>query len=127
MNTGRPWWVPATRVLKILLYLNAAIWLGFGVATAWRMTYAGSMGLLGVTVVGVLMLGNAAAFALAGWGIGRGRKLMEYFALALLAVNILLTFTDQVGLLDWLTLILDVVILGLLAAVMAARSRPATS
>ena len=39
---------------------------------------------------------------------------MWLFALALLAVNIALTLTDQAGFYDWVTLALDVVVVGLL-------------
>jgi len=39
-----------------------------------------------------------------------------YVALAVLLVNIVLTFTDQFGLFDLLTLLLDLIILALLLA-----------
>ena len=46
--------------------------------------------------------------------VGWTSRLSYLYALALLAVNILLTLTDQFGLLDFLTLLLDLFILGLL-------------
>ena len=39
------------------------------------------------------------------------------FAVAVLVINILMTITDQMGLWDWLTLALEVLLLGLLLAV----------
>lgn len=123
MKLDETWWKPATKILQALFYVNAAIWLIFSLVSARRMSQGGSMGLLGVTVLGVLMLGNAAALALAGWGVGRQRRLYDLLALALLGINILLTFTDQMGLFDWLTFILDLVMTGLLIAVMFARRK----
>lgn len=53
--------------------------------------------------------------------LGRGRKRLKYYlAVAFLSVNILLTVTDQVGLFDWITLVLDV---GLLALLVATRAK----
>jgi hypothetical protein len=56
-------------------------------------------------VVGILMFGNAGAMLLAGIGIGKPRRLFYLFAMAVLAVNIILTFTDQFGIFDLLTLL----------------------
>lgn len=70
-------------------------------------------------VVGILMFGNAGAMLLAGIGIGKPRRLFYLFAMAVLAVNIILTFTDQFGIFDLLTLLVD---LALLAFLILARS-----
>ena len=48
----------------------------------------------------------------AGIGIGRRRRLFYFFAMAILAVNIILTVTDEFGLLDLATLLIDLVLLG---------------
>ena len=96
-----------------LLLLNAAIWLVFGIVSVVRL--AGNAG-QGVTalVVAILIFGNAGAMALSGALLGRRRLLFYLFALAVLAVNIVLTFTDQVGAFDWITFALDLVLLGIL-------------
>lgn len=96
-----------------LFFLNAAIWLVLGVVSLVRL--GGSEGGVVVAlVVAVLMFGNAGAMALSGALLGK-RKLPFYlFALAVLAVNIVLTFTDQVGALDWITFAIDVVLVGIL-------------
>ncbi len=68
------------------------------------------------------MLGNAAALLLCAWLLRRPGSLALPATTAVLAINILLTFTDQVGILDVATAVLDVVLLGIvLAAFRAAR------
>ena len=62
------------------------------------------------------MFGNAGAMLLAGLGLGLRRLLPWLFAMAVLLVNILLTFTDQVGILDWVTFAIDIVLVMLLFA-----------
>jgi hypothetical protein len=52
----------------------------------------------------------------AGMWLGRGRRAAYAFALAVLGANILLTFTDQFGIFDFITLVVDVVLVVLLAA-----------
>lgn len=60
------------------------------------------------------MAGNAAAMLLAGLCLAKPNIIYLYFAIALLVVNILLTFTDQFGLLDFITLLIDLALLSLL-------------
>lgn len=72
---------------------------------------------MGYLVIALLMLGNAGAFLLAGLGLSKPRRLTWLFALAVLAVNLVLTFTDQVGALDLITAAIDLVILGLLITI----------
>jgi hypothetical protein len=102
------------KIAQWLFLLNALIWLGFGIATLVGVGARNpdQPGML--VVIGALMFGNALAMLLAGWGVGRGGWVWMLLALALLGVNILLTFTDQVGFLDWATLAIDLVILGVL-------------
>jgi hypothetical protein len=99
---------------QILFFLNALIWLVF------MLLFLSDSALerFSTFLVSGLMFGNALAMLLAGLGLGWTNRLAYLFALALLVVNILLTFTDQFGLLDFLTLLLDLVILGLLVAVL---------
>ncbi len=70
------------------------------------------------------MIGNAGAMLAAGIGIGRRRRLNYGFAFLVLAVNIVLTLTDQFGLLDVVTLVIDLILLGLLIGLMK-QTRPA--
>ena len=103
-----------TRMAQALFYFNAAVWVVLGIANLVRNNGGSSYA---AWIIAILMFGNAAALALCGWGIGTGKK--GYFSLALgvLGVNILLTFTDQVGALDIATLAIDVILLGLLVGV----------
>jgi hypothetical protein len=101
------------RWAQCLFVLNAAIWLVFGIVSVVRIAGNAGQGVTAV-VVAVLMFGNAGAMALSGALLGQRRLLFYLFALAVLVVNIVLTFTDQVGALDWITFALDLVLLGIL-------------
>ena len=103
----------AMRWAQGLFFLNAAIWLVLAIVTVVRFVGSAGQGVTAV-VVAVLMFGNAGAMALSGALLGQRRLLFYLFALAVLAVNIVLTFTDQVGALDWITFAIDLVLLGIL-------------
>ncbi len=102
------------RAAQILFYTNAAIWLIFGGYTLVAMAYRAANQGITMWIVGILMFGNAGAMLLAGFGIGRPRRLFFLFAIVVLAINIFLTFTDQFGIFDFLTLLVDIVALTLL-------------
>ncbi len=107
--------MPATvRAAQALFFANAAIWLVIGAATLARMN--AGLNRMAALIVAALMAANAGAMLVAGIGIGRRRRLFYFFAMAVLAVNIVLTFTDEFGLLDLATLLIDLVLLGLLVA-----------
>ena len=93
--------------------MNAAIWLVLGVVSVVRIGGDAGQAVTAV-VVAILMFGNAGAMALSGALLGKRRLLFYLFALAVLAVNVVLTFTDQVGALDWITLAIDLVLVGIL-------------
>jgi len=65
-------------------------------------------------VIAILMFANAAALLICGLGIASGKSWFYLLAIAVLAVNILLTVTDQFGIIDLLTLLLDLSLLTLL-------------
>jgi uncharacterized membrane protein (DUF2068 family) len=64
--------------------------------------------------VAILMFGNTAAMLVSAWLVGKQDVWGYVFALAILAVNIFFTFTDQVGFFDWATLAVDLVIVAIL-------------
>ena len=103
------------KVAQALFMLNVVIWVILGILSLARITKS-PVGTITRWVIGILMFGNAGAMLLSAIGIGRGGRAFYYFALAVLAVNIVLTFTDQFGVYDLLTLIIDVILLGLLIA-----------
>ena len=103
----------AMRWAQGLFILNAAIWLGFGIVSVVRLGGNAGQGVTAV-VVAILVFGNSGAMALSGALLGRRRLLFYLFALAVLAVNVVLTFTDQFGAFDLITLVIDLVLLGIL-------------
>jgi hypothetical protein len=106
--------VNASRVLFILLGL---VWLGIGLWSIPRIQDASSRvpdGLL--WAIAILMFINAILLVWVGWKIGNGNNLYYYFGLLLLAGNILLTFTDEFGFFDLLTLLINIALLVLLIA-----------
>jgi len=102
-------------VARSLFLLNALVWLILGIFTFDRLSRADDAEPVVLWVVGILMFGNTGAMLLIGLLIGRQRRLVFAFALAVLLVNILLTFTDQFGLLDFLTLLLDLFLFAILS------------
>ena len=96
-----------------IFYLNAAIWLVFGILGIIRLSKNDNPSIT-LTVVAILLFGNVGAMLVSGLGLAKRNKRFYLFALAVLIVNILLTFTDQFGFFDFLTLLLDLGLLWLL-------------
>jgi len=67
-------------------------------------------------LVGLFMYMNAAAMWIGGVMLKKRKSWVYFFALALLLVNILLTFTDQFGIVDLLTFLFDLVMVIFLAS-----------
>jgi len=106
-----------------LFLLDGLIWLGLAVSTAlWASTSGSSL----YWILAILMLGNSAVLAVLGLTLRRTRPLIYFLGLAILVVNIVLTLTDQFGLLDLLTLLLDMVLLTLLLATRSLYVRGAS-
>ena len=96
------------KLAQNLFFLNALIWAILGILT---LTSPQQKIML---IIGIMMFGNAGAMLLSAWLLGKKRKAFYFFALAVLLVNILLTFTDQFGLPDLLTLLIDLILLTIL-------------
>jgi FtsH-binding integral membrane protein len=103
----------AVRAAQVLFFLDAAIWVALGITSLLHLS-RGPVSVMMALVIAILMFGNAGAMVVSGVGLGTKRRRFFYLALAVLLVNIVLTFTDQVGLLDILTFVLDLVLLVLL-------------
>jgi len=110
------------RSAQVLLYINAAAWLILGILTLLRVSQNNPESTFALWIIAILMAGNAGMMLLCGWGLGIDHRLFYYLALAVMAVNILLTFTDQFGLLDFLTLVIDLAILAFLVADRRSKS-----
>jgi hypothetical protein len=97
------------KVSQALFYLNTVIWVLLGIFALLRL----EKGMPAITplVIGVMMFGNAGAMLICGIGLGKERKGFYILALMVLAVNIILTFTDEVGFLDYATFGVDLALL----------------
>ncbi len=103
-----------TKIAQTLFSLNALIWLGLGFGTLLRLGDTSPELKVVMAIFGVMMFGNAGAFLLSAWLLPKKRMPAFVFILLILLVNILLTFTDQVGFWDWATVLIDVVLVGIL-------------
>jgi hypothetical protein len=60
------------------------------------------------------MLGNAAMILFCGLVLEKEKNLFYYCTLDIFTINIFLTFTDQFGFYDLITLMIDLILLSLL-------------
>jgi hypothetical protein len=96
---------------RILFFVNAAVWLVFGTLSVIQYFEAGSLIRL---VYAILMIANAVVMAWFGVMIITGRNWVFFLGILYMAVNVVLSITDQFGWIDALILLLNLVILGLL-------------
>lgn len=97
---------------QVLFFLNAAIWVFFLFLFLSDQVTPGDP--ISSWLVPILMVGNAVAMLVCGLGLRKRTRFFYYLAITVIGINILLTFTDQVGLFDYITLLIDLVILILL-------------
>lgn len=111
-------------VQRTLYALNALIWFLFGCITLFT-GKRGDASAVTMLITGVMMFGNAGVLLYLGWRILYQKIPDLIIAAAVLGLNILLTFTDQMGFFDWATLVLDLVLAVLLGVtiVQAFRDR----
>ena len=102
------------RSAQALYFLNTLIWLVLGLVNLVSVTDGYPEKTVMAAVIGVMMFGNALLMLFSGFWIGKPGNASFFFALAVLAINIILTFTDQFGWTDFGTLLIDLTILGLL-------------
>jgi hypothetical protein len=101
------------RIAQGLFLLNMFIWLGLGVTSLVRLD-DGGVGSTTFLVIALMVMGNAILMGVAAWWLGKRNKWGYLFALSLLGVNIITTFTDQVGFWDYATVLVDIVLFLLL-------------
>ena len=102
------------KTAQAIFGLNAIIWLMFGIISLARLAGKQSNQAIILWIVAILMFANMGAMLLSAWLIGKRKMIFYLIALAVLLINIILTFTDQFGLFDLLTLLIDLVLLGIL-------------
>ena len=99
------------KTTQIMFFLNALVWLVFGVLSF-------SLALNGVSdwrfVLSLLMFINASVFLGFGFAIRTGHPRAFFLAIIYVAVNVVLSITDQFGWLDFLIMLLNLVLLSLL-------------
>jgi len=108
---------------RALLDLNAAIWLLLGVMTVVQGTGGGLGGPAATWILASLTAGNAAVMLWFGLHLGKGGRYTGAFAVLFLLTNIVLTVTDEFGVFDLITLVLDGVILALVIGVLVRGRR----
>ena len=106
--------LPATRMLKltqILFFVNAIVWLTFAVLGVSRaISEASSLR----WILSGLMVANAIMMTWFGLKIVCGQARIFFFAILYMALNVVLSVTDQFGWYDFGILLLNLIILGLI-------------
>ena len=97
------------KVTRTLFFVDAAIWLVFAV---WGAVLAASGGDTLRWFLSALMAANAAALAWFGVRLIPGRVRIFDLAILYMALNAVLSITDQFGLVDALILLLSLSVLG---------------
>ena len=105
------------RMATWLFYFNGGVWLMLAGVTLVQRFSGSNERAVGTLIAAILMIGNAIAMFAAGWGVGRHLRLAWVFGLMVLLVNIVLTFTDQVGWADWATFAVDAILVGVMMVV----------
>mgnify|MGYP001060585428 FL=1 len=96
----------AVRAARAGLYAFGALWLALGAAIATGALDIGISDPTSTAVVGALLGADGAAFAVAARLFLHHSAWVDVAIAALVAVNLLLTITDQVGPLDLVALVL---------------------
>jgi lysylphosphatidylglycerol synthetase-like protein (DUF2156 family) len=96
--------------VKYLFFITAVVLAVFGALSFMRAGTDPDMEMV-YNVYAVLMFGDAIAMLICGLYINRRMKPIYWFAVAALSLNIVLTIFDQVGLIDVLFLLLNVITL----------------
>lgn len=102
-----------TNMLKLtryLFFLNAAVWLAFGIASLLFRALDG--GSLTRWVITVMMIANAAVMLWLGVKIVTGQNRIFFLAILYTVLNVVLSIADQFGWIDALILLLNLCLLG---------------
>lgn len=109
------------RLIRIMLYGEAAAWIGFGIAAALGSIPGLPAKGLASTLMAALAL-SAAAALLALHSLSERTPLANTLLIGLVVLIAVLSITDQLGILDWISLAFNLALLALL--VFDRRSRP---
>lgn len=107
---------------RVLFSVVAAFWIAVGVlAFAGAVTFGMDQG---APMVGAMLLVNGAALAVAGWCTARGRRWIDWLAIALVAANAVTSLLDEAGVLDIVSAVVNAGLLVLLVANVRREGRP---
>ena len=99
------------KLTQALFFANAAIWFLFGLMSLVRVIEVSS----GIRwILTIMMIANAAILIWFGVTIADGESQVFFLAIIYTALNIVLSITDQFGWVDFLILLLNLCLLGLL-------------
>jgi len=102
------------KVLEILLLINVALWVLFGVYGLFGAESINPDQASTIRINAVMMLVYAGIFLYIVWGINRRKKWSFYGAVIILAITIIMTIFDEVGIIDIAVLVFNIVLLGYL-------------
>jgi len=113
------------KLTRYLFFLNAAVWLAFGVSSLLFRALDG--GSLTRWVITILMIVNAFVMIWFGVMIVSGRNWVFFLAVLFMAFNVVLSITDQFGWIDAVILLLNLVVLGMLFVTRHRMNRTAVA
>jgi hypothetical protein len=99
------------KLMQALFFANAATWFLFGAMNLFRDIEAASVLRWILTIV---MIANAAILLWLGVEIADGQTQLFSLAIVYIALNVVLSLTDQFGWVDFLILLLNLCLLGLM-------------
>ena len=99
---------------RVLLAVDSAIWAAFALLLGTGFVSVGDVDIGTTRLIAALMAGNAVVLGLCAWQVLRGRKFVDWGALVVLAVNTLLSLTDEVGVYDLAMFAFSLIILACL-------------
>jgi len=99
-------------LIQGLLLLNMIVWVALGGLTLHKQAAAAADAVSFQQTIGLMMIGNALIFGVLAFSYRKPH--FRNITVVWLMVNIVLTFSDQFGLYDVLTLMLDVLIMVLI-------------
>ena len=99
------------KLTRAMFFVNVLVWLMFGVGSLIKAVEEGSTLRWVITF---MMIANAAVMFWFGVVIVNGQKRVFFLAILYMALNVVLSITDQFGWVDALILSLNLILLGLL-------------
>ena len=110
------------KTTQTIFFLNALVWLIFG-AMSFSLAFKGAGNWR--FVLSALMLINASIFVGFGFLIRKARPWVFFLAILYVAINVVLSVTDQFGWFDFFIMLLNLVLLGLLFVTRQSMRQPA--